>query len=225
MPRSAPERRHDQRNRVHPATIPQNPGSHDLTHHAKPSPAKQSAQPIPTRSSRSPKPSGQRPQPGAAKVHDGTQTGRAACTGTRCASVVFTFTRRLPVPRRSWADNKPEGLQLTLRRPHGKGIRPPARLDVDIPGSRQRHHTRRRAPPPGGMARPGLVRPQHRASGPLSSGPGPSARSGLGAFPCRCPPPASDTGQHRRLKNAQAELTRPGRHRRGVASPPVWATA
>jgi len=34
-----------------------------------------------------------------------------------------------------------------------------------------------------------------------------ASRSGLGAFPCRCGPPASDTGQHRRLKNAQAELT------------------
>ena len=39
-----------------------------------------------------------------------------------------------------------------------QGLRPAARCDLDLPRPRQRHHARRGAPAPGGMARPGLVR-------------------------------------------------------------------
>ncbi len=84
----------------------------------------------------------------------------------RCR-VAAPVHRRLAVPRWPGQDDQPEGLHVADGRPGGTGVRSAARPDLGVPGPRQRHHPRRGAPAPGGMARPRLVTPPAVTAGSL----------------------------------------------------------
>ena len=78
-----------------------------------------------------------------------------------------TVADRIEVPRRCREHAKGPGqVRLAAGRSDRQDLRPAARRDLGLPRPRRRHHPGGRAAAPGGVARPGLVRPHHRVSWP-----------------------------------------------------------